>query len=74
MKDLPIAQELRVFETSIKPFDFMLCIDLEATCDELIESEDPRALIVSPDEMETIEIGIAVIDLRRMETVPEFNT
>ena len=72
MKDLPIAQELRVFETSIKPFDFMLCIDLEATCDELIESEDPRALIVSPDEMETIEIGLAVIDLRRMETVEMF--
>jgi inhibitor of KinA sporulation pathway (predicted exonuclease) len=37
-----------------------------------MESENPRALVVSPDEMETIEIGVAVIDLRRMETVDMF--
>ncbi|RON55971.1 3'-5' exonuclease [Pseudomonas frederiksbergensis] len=72
MKSLPDIQELEAFETLIKSFDFMLCIDLEATCDELMESENPRALVVSPDEMETIEIGVAVIDLRRMETVDMF--
>ncbi|VVP03924.1 3'-5' exonuclease [Pseudomonas fluorescens] len=72
MKSLPEIQELEAFETSIKSFDFMMCIDLEATCDELIESENPRALVVNPDEMETIEIGVAVIDLRRMETVEFF--
>ncbi len=72
MKNLPHAQELQKFETSVTAFDFMLCIDLEATCDELMESENPRALVVSPDEMETIEIGVSVIDLRRMETVDMF--
>jgi 3'-5' exoribonuclease 1 len=40
MKSLPDIQELEAFETSIKSFDFMLCIDLEATCDELMESEN----------------------------------
>jgi inhibitor of KinA sporulation pathway (predicted exonuclease) len=35
-------------------------------------SEAPRELIVSPDEMETIEIGLVVIDLRTLETVELF--
>ena len=72
MKSLPDIEKLEAFKTSIKSFDFMLCVDLEATCDELMEYEIPRALVVSPDEMETIEIGVAVIDLRRMEIVDMF--
>ena len=32
MKNLPNTQELQAFETLIRSFDFMLCIDLEATC------------------------------------------
>ncbi|RON55587.1 3'-5' exonuclease [Pseudomonas frederiksbergensis] len=72
MKNIPNIQLLQAFGTSIKSFDFMLCIDLEATCDELMEAENLRALIVIPDEMETIEIGLAVIDLRKMETVEVF--
>ncbi|MEA9979691.1 MULTISPECIES: 3'-5' exonuclease [unclassified Pseudomonas] len=72
MKTLPNTQQLHAFETFISAFDFMLCVDLEATCDELMESETPRALIVRPDEMETIEIGLAVVDLRTLETVEMF--
>ncbi len=38
MKNLPNIQELQIFKRSIKSFDFMLCNDLEATYDELMES------------------------------------
>ncbi|OYT79555.1 MAG: exonuclease [Pseudomonas sp. PGPPP4] len=72
MKNHPNTKKLQAFETFISAFDFMLCVDLEATCDELMESETPRALIVRSDEMETIEIGLAVVDVRTLETVELF--
>lgn len=72
MKILPNPLQLHKFETFLKPFDFMLCVDLEATCDELMDSEASRTLIVTPDEMETIEIGLAMIDLRTLKTVEMF--
>jgi inhibitor of KinA sporulation pathway (predicted exonuclease) len=50
----------------------MLCVDLEATCDELTKSEAPRTLIVSAAEMETIEIGLAVVNLQTLETIDTF--
>lgn len=72
MRNLLNTQQLQMFETYISAFDFMLCVDLEATCDELMEYETPRSLVVRPDEMETIEIGLAVVDLRTLETVEMF--
>lgn len=74
MKFLPSPLQLHKFETSIKSFDFMLCVDLEATCDELMVLETSRTLIVSPDEMETIEIGLAVVDLQTLKTVEIFQS
>jgi len=72
MKNPPIPQSLQGFQSFTSSYDFILCIDLEATCDEVMESEAPRALIVSPEEMETIEIGLAVVDLRNLEVVDVF--
>ncbi|MEO8645819.1 3'-5' exonuclease [Pseudomonas sp.] len=45
---------------------------VEATCDEVDESESPRPLAVAPNQMETIEIGLVVIDLEALEIVDEF--
>ena len=72
MKTQPNTKQLQAFETFISAFDFMLCVDLEATCDELMDSETSRTLIVSPLEMETIEIGLAVVDLQTLKTVEVF--
>ncbi|WP_460146729.1 exonuclease domain-containing protein [Pseudomonas sp. S2_A02] len=36
------------------------------------ESESPRPVAVVPDQMETIEIGLVVIDLETLEIVDEF--
>lgn len=38
MKVLPDTQKLRTFETLIRGYDFLLCIDFEATCEELMGS------------------------------------
>lgn len=50
----------------------MLCFDLEATCDEIMESEAPRPLAITPREMETIEVGLVVLDLRSLQIVETF--
>lgn len=52
--------------------EYLYCVDLEATCDEVGESESPRPLAVVPDQMETIEVGLVVIDLETLEIVDEF--
>ncbi|PBK49101.1 exonuclease [Pseudomonas syringae pv. actinidiae] len=59
---------------------YLLCVDLEATCDDYPEglSESERELYqlqVPRDEMETIEIGAVLIDLHRAgEVVAEFES
>ena len=53
-------------------YDYLLCVDLEATCDEVLEPEAPRALVVMPDEMETIEVGMVVLDLRTLNKIGSF--
>ena len=63
---------LQAIQSLLAPYRYLYCVDLEATCDEVDESESPRPLVVVPDQMETIEIGLMVIDLESLEIVDEF--
>jgi len=63
---------LQAIQNVLAPFRYLYCVDLEATCDEIGESESQRPLAVTPDQMETIEIGLVVIDLETLEIVDEF--
>lgn len=63
---------LQAIQSLLAPYRYLFCVDLEATCDEVDESESPRPLVVVPDQMETIEIGMVVIDLESLEIVDEF--
>ncbi|UWF47875.1 exonuclease domain-containing protein [Pseudomonas sp. N3-W] len=63
---------LQAIQNLLAPYRYLYCVDLEATCDEVGECEPPRPLLVVPDQMETIEIGLVVIDLETLEIVDEF--
>ncbi|MGY3306376.1 3'-5' exoribonuclease 1 [Pseudomonas sp. PvR086] len=63
---------LQAIQNVLAPYRYLYCVDLEATCDEIEESESFRPLAVVPDQMETIEVGLVVIDLETLETVDEF--
>ncbi|MGF6329341.1 3'-5' exoribonuclease 1 [Pseudomonas sp. BS3782 TE3695] len=63
---------LQAIHNLLAPYRYLYCVDLEATCDEVGESESPRPLAVVADQMETIEIGLVVIDLETLEIVDEF--
>ncbi|WP_231380578.1 3'-5' exonuclease [Pseudomonas mandelii] len=63
---------LQAIPNLLAPYRYLYCVDLEATCDEVDDSESPRPLAVFPDQMETIEIGLVVIDLETLEIVDEF--
>ena len=63
---------LQAIQNLLAPYRYLYCVDLEASCDEIDESESPRPLAVVPDQMETIEIGLVVIDLETLEIVDEF--
>ena len=54
---------LQAIQNLLAPYRYLHCVDLEATCDQAGEPESPRPLAVVPDQMETIEIGLMVIDL-----------
>lgn len=64
--------DLQAIQNVLAPFRYLFCVDLEATCDEIAEAESPRPLAVVPDQMETIEIGLVVIDLETLEVLDEF--
>ncbi|VVO98637.1 hypothetical protein PS862_02723 [Pseudomonas fluorescens] len=63
---------LQAIHNLLAPYHYLYCVDLEATCDEVDESESTRPLIVTPEQMETIEIGLVVVDLESLEIVDEF--
>ncbi|MCE1003828.1 MULTISPECIES: 3'-5' exonuclease [Pseudomonas] len=63
---------LQAIQNLIAPYHYLYCVDLEATCDEVDGAESPRQLVVVPDQMETIEIGLVVIDLESLKIVDEF--
>lgn len=68
-------QHLGALRDILSPYRFLLCIDLEATCDEDAKpGEPPRQLIVQREDMETIEIGLAVIDLYSLKVVDQFQS
>ncbi|MFJ2323198.1 exonuclease domain-containing protein [Pseudomonas sp. NPDC087817] len=63
---------LQAIHNLLAPYRYLYCVDLEATCDEVGLHESPRSLVVVPDQMETIEIGLVVIDLESLEIIDEF--
>ena len=65
-------QHLQAIQHLLAPYRYLYCVDLEATCDDVGVNESPRSLVVVPDQMETIEIGLVVIDLESLEIVDEF--
>ena len=44
---------LQAIQNLLAPYRYLYCVDLEATCDEVGESEST----VVPDQMETIEMA-----------------
>lgn len=63
---------LQSIQNLLAPYRYLYCVDLEATCDDVGANESPRSLVVVTDQMETIEIGLVVIDLESLEIVDEF--
>lgn len=63
---------LQSIQNLLAPYRYLYCVDLEVTCDEVEKSESPRPLTVAPDQMETIDIGLVVIDLESLEIIDEF--
>ena len=63
---------LQAIQNGLAPFRYLYCVDLEATCDEVCDLESSRPLAVVPAQMETIEIGLVVIDLETLEMLDEF--
>ncbi|MGY3301811.1 3'-5' exoribonuclease 1 [Pseudomonas sp. PvR086] len=64
--------QLQAIQNLLAPYRYLYCVDLEATCDDVGANESSRSLVVVPDQMETIEIGLVVIDLETLEVVDEF--
>ncbi|WP_256592648.1 3'-5' exonuclease [Pseudomonas sp. 43NM1] len=62
---------LQSIQNLLAPYQYLFCVDLEATWDEVGESESPRPLAVVSAQMETIEIGLVVIDMETLEIVDE---
>jgi len=59
---MPISnQQPQNIQPSLRQHCYLCCIDLEATCDDLVPGEPLRRLVVTPEEMETIELGLVVI-------------
>jgi len=48
-------------QPSLSQYCYLCCIDLEATCDDPVPGDPLRRLVVTPDEMETIELGLVMI-------------
>jgi inhibitor of KinA sporulation pathway (predicted exonuclease) len=65
---------LQAIQNLLAPYRYLFCVDLEATWDDVGVSESPRSLVVVPDQMETIEIGLVVIDLETLEVIDEFQS
>lgn len=60
-------QHLQAFRELLGNTRYLLCVDLEATCDEYPEGltdeqKLEHKLLVQRDEMETIEVGAVVLE------------
>lgn len=68
-------QHLGALRKVLDPYQYLLCLDLEATCDEDSRpGEPPRMLVVERDDMEAIEIGLTVIQLSSLTVVDQFQS
>ncbi|GKV93203.1 hypothetical protein PEC301645_06500 [Pectobacterium carotovorum subsp. carotovorum] len=61
-------QAVEIFRHQLSGSRYLICIDLEATCDDYPKSmsaadRSDRSLLVTPEEMEIIEIGLVTLDL-----------
>lgn len=75
MEPVRKPQHLGALREVLSPYRYLLCIDLEATCDEYEKpGEPPGQLIVQREDMETIEVGLAVIDLSSLQVIGEFQS
>lgn len=75
MEPVRKPQHLGALGELLRPYQYLLCIDLEATCDEDTKPGEPaRQLKVQRDEMETIEIGLAVVDLSSLQLVDQYQS
>lgn len=75
MEPVRKPQHLGALREVLHPYQYLLCIDLEATCDEHENPGEPlRQLIVQREDMETIEVGLAVIDLSSFQLVDTFQS
>ena len=63
---------IQAIQNLLAPYRYLYCVDLEATCDDVGLNESPRSTVVVPVQIETIEIGLVVIDLVSFEIVDEF--
>ncbi|AUA33472.1 exonuclease domain-containing protein [Pseudomonas sp. SGAir0191] len=64
------TQHLQALRELLAGTRYLLCVDLEATCDEYPagltdEQKQEHKLAVHRDDMETIEVGAVVLDLHR---------
>jgi inhibitor of KinA sporulation pathway (predicted exonuclease) len=69
-------QEINQFKNRLSRSRFVLCVDLEATCDEIMPGTQAssRQLSIQPKDMEIIEIGVIVLDrLNNLSTTAEFS-
>jgi len=64
----------RNIHKDLSQFRFLLCVDLEATCDETIAGPGASPLLIAPEQMETIEIGLIVLDLTTRREVDCFQS
>ncbi|AJA15882.1 exonuclease [Pseudomonas putida S12] len=67
-------QQLQTIQLNLSQYRYLYCVDLEATCDELMPGEPSRGLVVTPGEMETIELGLVVIDQRERRVAGSFQS
>ena len=73
------AQHLQALRELLAVTRYLLCVDLEATCDEypagLTDEQKQEHKLAVRDDMETIEVGAVVLDLHRdCEIVSEFTS
>ncbi|AOR65740.1 MULTISPECIES: 3'-5' exonuclease [Pectobacterium] len=63
-------QAVEIFRDQLSGSRYLICLDVEATCDDYPKSMSVadragHSLLVTPEEMEIIEIGIVALDLRQ---------
>lgn len=69
-------QEITHFKDRLSRSRFVFCVDLEATCDEIMPGTQAssRQLSIQPKDMEIIEIGVIVLDrLSNLSMTAEFS-